>query len=406
MERCKGTRDLLPKDMARLRRVEDVFRRHCLGYGFQEVRTPTLEYLHFFTATGTLTPKMLGTVYSFLDWDGWSGERVVLRPDATIPIARLYKEHFQRQGLAKLFYVENTFRFTQNEDEARERWQCGAELLGSPLPEADVELIALAMDVLGELGFEDVSLELSHAGIVKGILGALGLDAEAQTTLFDRILNGGSAELETLDNERLRLLLQMRGATASFLKNLEVLLPPAPAELQSSFRHLQQVAELLTALGRSYQINPALARGFEYYTGTMFELFVAGQKVGGGGRWDNLVAAVGGNSMASSGFALYADEIMELLAQQSESGFPTPKILIRASGASGAELKACYQIAQTLRRAGYVAELDLGHTDTASFRWVLSIEAPGALFRVSDQATGQRRNASLENILVALEELK
>jgi len=86
-------RDLLPADMVKFRRVEEVFRRCSSRWGYDEVRTPTLEYIHLFTAVGTLTPGMLGRVYSFLDWDGWSGERVVLRPEGTIPIARLYTEN-------------------------------------------------------------------------------------------------------------------------------------------------------------------------------------------------------------------------------------------------------------------------------------------------------------------------
>ena len=90
--KAKGTQDLSPEDMRRFRLIEGVFRDSCLKWGYEEVRTPTLEYLHLFTSTGTLTPSRLNKVYSFLDWDGWSGERVVLRPDGTIPIARLYIE--------------------------------------------------------------------------------------------------------------------------------------------------------------------------------------------------------------------------------------------------------------------------------------------------------------------------
>ncbi len=92
VQRCKGTRDLSPAEMSRFRLIEGAFRDCCLAGGYREVRTPTLEYLHLFTSTGTLTPGTLGKVYSFLDWDGWSGERVVLRPDATIPVARAYVE--------------------------------------------------------------------------------------------------------------------------------------------------------------------------------------------------------------------------------------------------------------------------------------------------------------------------
>src|SRR5512136_622476 len=100
VEKCKGSRDLSPQEMGRFRLIESAFRDSCLKWGYQEVRTPTLEYLHLFTAAGTLTPSRLGKVYSFLDWDGWSGERVVLRPDGTIPIARYYIETAQNKAAA------------------------------------------------------------------------------------------------------------------------------------------------------------------------------------------------------------------------------------------------------------------------------------------------------------------
>ena len=114
--RCRGMRDLLPPEMARFRLVEQTFRDVCLGWGYEEVRTPTVEHLHLFTSAGTLSPQMLGRVYSFLDWDGWSGERVVLRPDSTIPVARLYVEQGQPQAIRKFFYVQSVLRFAQNED--------------------------------------------------------------------------------------------------------------------------------------------------------------------------------------------------------------------------------------------------------------------------------------------------
>ena len=109
VQRCKGCQDLSPEEMIRFRLIEQAFRDCCLRWGCSEVKTPTLEYLHLFTSTGTLTPGMLGRVYSFLDWDGWSGQRVVLRPDGTIPVARFYIDNMASQGLAKLFYVTNIF---------------------------------------------------------------------------------------------------------------------------------------------------------------------------------------------------------------------------------------------------------------------------------------------------------
>ncbi|TFG44901.1 MAG: ATP phosphoribosyltransferase regulatory subunit, partial [Dehalococcoidia bacterium] len=129
-DRCRGCRDLGPEEMLKFRLAESVFIDTALKWGYEEVRTPTLEYLHLFTSAGTLTPGMLGQVYSFLDWDGWSGERVVMRPDGTIPIARFFVDNLSERDVVRLFYVINVFRFQDNPDANRERWQCGAELIG------------------------------------------------------------------------------------------------------------------------------------------------------------------------------------------------------------------------------------------------------------------------------------
>ena len=126
IERCKGFKDVPPGEMVTFRLIEGIFRNYCLKYGYKEVRTPTLEYLYLFTSVGTLTPGMLRRVYSFLDWDGWSGERVVLRPDGTIPVARFYTDNIKK-GLSRLFYITNVFMFEETGKKPRERWQCGTE---------------------------------------------------------------------------------------------------------------------------------------------------------------------------------------------------------------------------------------------------------------------------------------
>ena len=164
IQRCKGMRDMSPDEMAVFHAVEGICRDCFIKWGYREVRTPTIEYLHLFTSAGTLTPTMLGKVYSFLDWDGWSGERVVLRPDGTIPVARLYTERMSGQGLARLFYAANMFTF-ETGDKDRERWQCGAELIGAGSAVADAELMALSMEIVNKLGLKGVELRLSHAGI-------------------------------------------------------------------------------------------------------------------------------------------------------------------------------------------------------------------------------------------------
>ena len=233
--RCRGMRDMLPPEMRRFRRIEQAFREVCQGWGYEEVRTPAIEHLHLFTSAGTLSPQMLGRVYSFLDWDGWSGERVVLRPDSTIPVARLYVEEISDRQVAKLFYVQNVLRFAQG-DESREDWQCGVELIGDTQPEGDVELIFMGCQVLQRLGLKP-DLRLSDPGILRAVLGRAGFDIGEQLALYDRILDGDLSALDEVQERlpqsgaSLRALLASEGEGVAYLNNLRSALLPAIPEL-------------------------------------------------------------------------------------------------------------------------------------------------------------------------------
>jgi len=401
--RCKGMRDLLPDDMAKFRRIEEIFRACSTKWGYEEVRTPTLEYLHLFTATGTLTPDMLGRVYSFLDWDGWSGERVVLRPEGTIPAARLYLENLGGGDITKLFYVENTFTF---EETRRERWQCGAELVGSSQPLADVELMMLASEVLGELGIGPLEVRLCHAGLIKALITELGWGAAEQTEIFDRILEGdrkvlGEIKTEDVDLKRaLTLLLDVTGSSPGFLENIRALLGKALPRFEPSLSNLTSIAELLSAMDCPYHIDSASGRGFEYYTGVMFQFYVSTERVGGGGRYDDLIPLLGGPHVPASGVALYVDQLMDLVKMEER---PRQRILVRSQGSDLMGLKSCFEMARSLRDAGYLAELDQGLKAVGDYRWVLSVQSEG-LLRLTDQTRGKKHElTSAAEILKIME---
>ena len=407
VSRCKGMRDLLPEDMAKFRQVEGQFRDCCTTQGYREVRTPTLEYLYLFTATGTLTPAMLGKVYSFLDWDGWSGERVVLRPEGTIPAARLYLEHLQDGDVARLFYVENTFTFEEAGADGRERWQCGAELIGSDLPAADVELITLALEVMERLGIGPIEVRLSHAGLIRALLAEVGLDATAQTAVLDQVLEGDVAALGSLqtgdDNLRraLSTLLDTRGSAPGFLENVRAFLGEARPRFEASLNNLAAIAQLLSSLGRPYHIDIASGRGFEYYTGIMFQLYHDGERLGGGGRYDELIPLVGGPPTPASGVALYVDRLMDLVA---EAGRGRPEGVLLVPQGSGLKAhSSCLELARLLRKAGHLAEIDLGRGQTAGYRWLLSVPEEGPLL-LTDTARGTSSEAaSWEDVAKAME---
>jgi len=397
--RCKGTRDLSPEEMIKFRLIEGVFRDCCLKGGYQEIRTPTLEYLHLFTSTGTLTPAMLGKVYSFLDWDGWSGERVVLRPDGTIPVARLYIDTMEKDALAKLFYITNIFIFEETGKETREKWQCGAELVGAGSTMADAELITLALDVMKKLGLESVELKLSHAGLIRALLARFGLDTEEQARTFDQILDGDTKVLTSLKarapelRKTLAPLLDLKGKSSSFLKNLKTLFNQQFPEFEPPLGNFIGIVDLLESLGHTCQIDIASGRGFEYYTGVIFQLFAGKERVAGGGRYDALIPLMGGRDIPASGFAIYLDPLMKLVKTPAPAEPASRRVLIRLDSGQPETVKEGFQIADSLREAGFTAELDLAGQKPSNLGWTLDIKDKAPPFVLTNRSNRRKHRA-------------
>jgi len=407
VQKCKGTQDLSPEEMRRFRLIEGVFRDCCIKWGYEEVRTPTLEYLHLFTSTGTLTPGRLGRVYSFLDWDGWSGERVVLRPDGTIPIARLYIDAMEDRELAKLFYVTNVFIFEETGKETREKWQCGAELIGPGSTAADVELILLASEVLKKTGIKNIQLRLSHAGLIRALLAKFGMSPDEQSRIFDQILDGDEKVLTKIKSERPELgriltpLLDLKGKSSGFLKNVKALFNQDLPELGPSLDNFVNVVDLLEEVGVKYQIDITSGRDFEYYTGVMFQLLAGREHVGGGGRYDALIPLMGGKDIPASGFALYLDRLMNLVKTEPPDRTSTQRILIKAESGESV-LKEAFSLAGYLHEAGYAAEVDLGSQEPVNLRWLLNVRSKSPPFVLTDRTSQQKSGAQTREELLKL----
>jgi histidyl-tRNA synthetase len=403
IEKSKGMRDLFPADMAKFRLINEIFHDSCSNWGYEEVKTPTLESLHLFTSAGTLTPSMLGKVYSFLDWDGWSGERVVLRPDATIPVARLYSENMADKELAKLFYIVNTFIFEESGKKNREKWQFGAELIGMGSPMADVELMVLALEILEKLGVDKVELKLSHAGLTRGILQKLGMNQEEQHQVFDRLLDGDPGVLNQLQAEKpgLAPLLALHGQSSGFVKNLTAALALDSPELKPQIDDLVFIADTLQSLGRTYQIDIASVRGFEYYTGVIFQLLVNDEKIGGGGRYDDLITCMGGNPTPASGFAIYLDLLMKLIDNKIFMRQTSPRILLKMDPDA---TKYGFQAAKTLREAGFIVKLHLGGKGPTDMGWRLEAHNNAPFLVLTDLVNN--KNFKIQTPEEVLEKLK
>lgn len=383
-------RDLLPADMARFRWAEAAFRETCLAWGYEEVRTPVLEYLHLFTATGTLTPQMLHRVYSFLDWDGWSGERVVLRPDGTIPAARLFIQEMKGQG-ARLFYVQDVFSFEESGQEPRERWQGGVELLGGPPPGAEAELVMLGREVLARLGLGPVEVRLAHLGLLRALVRELGWEE----VVVDRLRNGEGWQALSASRPEwegpLSLLRGGQGHSPSYLRNLATVLAPRLPPLAQPLKEFITLAQLLTDLGCEYTIDMTLSRGFEYYTGPVFHFYCRGVRVGGGGRYDDLIPLLGGPPTPASGFALYLERLMPLLEVPPGPG------RVGVWVAEPGLWPTAFALARELRAAGFIISLGIGNGEQG-----VRVEA-GPTFTLRWRGQ-ERRLSSAQAVLQGLRE--
>jgi len=348
---------------------------------------------------------MLGKLYSFLDWNGWSGERVVLRPDGTIPVARLYINNLSEHEIAKLFYVTNIFAFEETGRESRERWQCGAEFLGGTKLAADAEIISLAKEVVHKLGLANIRLQLSHAGLVKALIKELKLGPGEEAKVTSRVLDGDWQALMEAKSTRpeldkpLSLLLSLKGKSSGFLQNTKALCQQVSSDFKSSMEDFINITTLLDSLSCNYEIDITAIRGFEYYTGICFQLLADKEKIGGGGRYDDLIPFMSGKNIPACGFALYIDPIMKLLSLGSKEGTKS-RILIKGEESTLEIVRTCFTLAQSLREAKRTVEIAFTEREPSNYRWVIAVTKKPSPFVLIDRQQKQRRDvASAAEIL-------
>ncbi|HDL00946.1 MAG TPA: hypothetical protein ENH23_01770, partial [candidate division Zixibacteria bacterium] len=217
--------DLLPQDIIKFRKMETAFLERCRQFGYQEIKTSTIEPLHIFMATGALAPELLRNVYSFLDWGGWSRERVALRADSTISAARYYLDNLKENSHVKVCYIENHFRRGDTGQDVSERWQLGMENIGDDSSLSDVEIIFIALDTLKAAGFDTTYLHLSFPLIIIESVNLAFIEKDRKKVLglikgkrYDDIKSLGEKD-HNLDI--LFRLLQFKGTNASYLNNLK-----------------------------------------------------------------------------------------------------------------------------------------------------------------------------------------
>lgn len=409
----RGTRDILPAE-ARLRdRVADAARAVFEGYGYGRIQTPTFEDTEVFRrGVGTSTDIVRKEMYTF---DDASGRSLTLRPEGTAPVVRAFVEHgMHKLPLpVKLWYLAPMFRYEAPQaGRYREHTQLGIEAIGSDDPLLDAEVICVLADLYGRLGVPGVTLKVASMGDPETraayrplLIAYLERHAERLTSEErDRLRDN---PLRLFDSKEPRVREIMAGAPTV----LDHLSPGARA-------HHDRVLAALDALGIGYTQDPALVRGFDYYTKTVFEFSCdrlgAQSGIGGGGRYDGLVEELGGPPTPGIGFGSGLERItLALEAGGLADDGPALDCYLAVPDA-GLRLEL-QPLLRRLRAAGLRCDGDLrGRSLKAMLRHAAGLgarrtviigprEHAAGVATVRDMASGEQREVPIDQLAEALQ---
>jgi histidyl-tRNA synthetase len=357
-------RDLLGEEAQVFTGIISKARETALLYGYREVITPVVESFELLSAKAG--EEIRQRMFIFKDL----GDRnIALRPEFTASIARLATTALKNEPKPlRLFSAGNVYRYDEPQrGRYREFWQSNFELMGSSRPEADAEIVLLTNSFMKSLGLRGCSFKIGHMGILRGILSQENVEEKTQNAIFQRMDKKEYDEafkLAPTDRCRRTLeeLLQLKSddwfETVEKIKSYVAGYEKAKAAAEN----LSDILKLLSESGCSVLVvEPAFARGLEYYTGMIFEVYIPELDIalGGGGRYDRLIELFGGEPTPAVGCAHGIDRIALALRAQKTAveGERGKRVLVLA--VNDALKVEALKIAESLRQSGVIVELEV-----------------------------------------------
>lgn len=369
--RPRGTRDFLFTEMRERKEAESTLRNVFENYGFQEIKTPLFEELKLFTTKSG--EEIVDQLYNFKDK---SDRELALRPELTAPVARLYLNELQKTTAKpiKLYYYGSCFRYERpQKGRFRQFWQFGCELIGAKSPEGEAEVISMCNESLESLGITPADININHLGIIRGLFAHFNIDTKTQREIMV-IIDKGDKELlreslvgdnPVIDNEELNNvllnLIDMVGGK-EILPDIEKLVKPYD-EPQEALAELEELVKTLDSFSvDNYTLNLGVARGLDYYTGIVFEVYIpelgAQKQVCGGGTY-SLIKVFGGEEIESTGFAFGFDRLMNAIEELNGEKELKPYLDVFVAPINDETRQKSFEITQTLRKNGIATDVDL-----------------------------------------------
>jgi ATP phosphoribosyltransferase regulatory subunit len=346
-----GVRDWLPQEFAYKREIEETVREVFRRWSYSEVLTPTFESEE--ALERGLGEKLMQQTFRFTDPFGTS---LALRTEMTTPIARLVSARLRNASLPlRLSYVATGYRYEEPQlGRMREFTQAGAELIGGPGPDAEAESLFMAIETLDAVGLADARFDVNNAAIVDGVLEAAGYGGEPRVRLKRAIADRNVVAIE---DETLKRLAMMRGREEVIATLRPLCATPASRRaLQGLESILARAAQL--GYGQRIDIDFALLRDLAYYTGFVFEGYIAdlGFSLCGGGRYDSLLPRFG-YDVPAVGWMVGIERILLALERRREDERPRTEVDVLVSGSDA--------VAARERRKGLSVRVDVRGLDRA-----------------------------------------
>lgn len=341
----RGMHDTLPSEMHLWHKLENTVRQVFAAYGYEEIRVPIVEKTEVFArAIGDATDVVEKEMYSFEDRNG---DLLSLRPEGTAGVVRAVLQNgLLYAAPLRLWYMGQMFRRERpQKGRTRQFHQVGAEVFGSKGPDIDAELLVMSQRIWQAIGLDGLRLEVNTLGTSEE---RAAYRHELHTFLSDNRDSLDADSLRRLERNPLRILDSKNPQVQAMLVGAPVLSEYLGEESQAYFSGF---LELLDAYGVSYQINPRLVRGLDYYSHAVFEWITdslgAQGTVCAGGRYDGLVEIQGGKPWPGVGFAMGQERLVELMRINAEPEKESPHLYIVMAG-QGA-IKGGLQLAESLR---------------------------------------------------------
>ena len=418
----KGFRDFTPdimilrKDL--IARLERVFQ----SYGYDPIDTPAIEYWE------TLAGKYGEEAEGRLIWrfrDPWSGREYALRYDLTVPLARFIANHQDVPLPFRRYHIGPVWRHEEpQKGRYREFYQCDADIVGSPYPEADAEVVNLAVDAIRALGFEGgFQVRINDRRLLRGIYEVeLGIDNPIPVyraiDKLDKIgVDGVKKELEKLALdpsliERIMNLIALRGPINETLVELRSKYGGANRHVDEALDHLEQMTALLK-YPRATILDMSLVRGLDYYTGPILEIVLDKPRIGsvaGGGRYDGLIGMFIGKRMPATGVSIGIERIIDAglelgIYTLSRKTYTQIQVIVLDREA----YHYAWRLADILRGGGFNVRIDVSRSSQKAQRkkarrlgvpllaFVGRSEASQGSVTLYSVATGERETVPIEN---------